>query len=350
MSITNYMNPASFNPQPELLQHGFLGGMQYGQQMGDHAKIMQVQHFLQQLAAKKAEMEQNEFQQAAPLRQAERDVKMETLQGQMPHARALAGAQSRAGIAEHGYNTKVTYGPEMIQEKLRELKQKLPEQEWTNYQRSLAAGATISQTAIQIAQSQGIVAAQAYVQQQKQHMGKAGIQLPSAIDDPKSWPRLFQAARDTVGHMQKMDEIRAQGDNQVKVANIQASAVRDAADARGERNANLPQELVNIMRKIARNEASPQEIQRASSLADLEWAKKAKDDPEIFALGMDALGNTPQAREAKQELIKRKMQWKNALLNGGASPAPSPANPGNNRAPGQNDREIGWNDHRPQAR
>lgn len=342
----SYLNPAAFQPKPEMVQTGPIGALQYGAQMDDYAKIMQVQHFLQELGANQAQQKHAEFMQQAPLRQLEAQGKEETLRGQMPYLRQAAGVQQQHQMAGQNFdiNTKFSKGAE--DDFFVQLRNRSDEQTWTRFQRELTSGAQLAQQAIDVQKTSGPLAAQAYVQQRREQLMRAGINLPD-MSNPEMWPRMVETGKNAFEHLRAMERTNAEIAGREKVANIQAAAVRDAADSRAspERNTNPDQESVRISRLIASGDATDQEKSWLSGHLERKWADIVKG-PEYIVDALRAMNpETKEGKAAAERLRAAKASFMSMYGVGQRPPVGAPTHPQAGRAgPAAQPRVIDFGD------
>lgn len=260
----NYFNPTALQPQIGYKPDGFLGGYAWNQNYDDHQRMLQVAHEMNQLGLQQERQKTSEFMEGIPLRALQRQGQTETLQGELPFLREAAGAKQQHQIATQNFERETKFSPEAKTNFFRELKEKATDAQWKNYEREIVAGGQLAQKAMMIKQQQGELAAQAYVQQQIAALRQGGVSLPEHFTNPEFWPVLFQAAKNSIKHLQELEMEVTRGQWHKDVATIGAGATRYAADQRAtqERNTNEVTLFNDLQQAIANGTAT--EGQKAS--------------------------------------------------------------------------------------
>lgn len=109
MADVNYINPTAILPQQGWKPQGFMGGMQYAQQMKDYQDVMSLSQLMSQMGAQK---EMEDMTLGAPVRAAKRlsDIATSTANTQtaVPMAQANLGLrQDEAQVSRAGVPNKI---------------------------------------------------------------------------------------------------------------------------------------------------------------------------------------------------------------------------------------------------
>ncbi len=339
----SYLNPASLLPPNDFKASGPLGGVMWAQQADDYRQLMEVQKFLQQIGAQRAQQEQTEFMQGAPVRSQERANKMETLQGENPYLRDVAGATAQNTIAGKNYETNTRYSGSAQEQFFKDLKQKSSDQQWELHKRSLSTGADIAQNAHQIADYQGEAAAMGYIQQQVARGKQMGLDLPEKqLLDPNGRKGILNAARYSVEQMQKIDQ-QAQKDNaSMDRTKVTAGATVEAANLRARAAASLNKPPKNDKEALARYreivsdpDISSDQREQAQRLykmtVDSLWNETLKGRYDL----QSAMSDARSPDKARAERGRRAMEeaYQQFLHNLGVDKMDSPTTTGSNTAP-----------------
>lgn len=310
----NYLNPAAFMPKNNFAADGATGALMHHRQDEDYRKIMEVQHFLQQLGAQQAAQKQKEFMEGAPVRALERNVKREELEGQLPYAREAAGSILQGKAAEADYNRKTTHSPEAIEQYFRDMKNKGDDRKWEMTKRELTIGGNLAHQAIQLAETQGEAAAMAFVQQHIKKAKEMGVDLPEKqFMDPQGWRGVVNAARYSIEQMQKIDQIAVKGNYDLAEADkrgryaVEAAGVRASAAGQGAgRMPNIAQRKVQLRSAIASGRLSPEDMTAAKEeltgyVMD-DFQNQISRDPQLRSLAdTAALGLGARSERAREQ-------------------------------------------------
>ena len=108
MATTNYVNPTALMPQVGFKPEGFLGGHMLANQDRMFKQQMAQQQAMQNLDLLRQQIEMQDFQKDAPLRDAKRDLGIATAQAQTPIQGDLAqGAVADARFKSQTLPTRV---------------------------------------------------------------------------------------------------------------------------------------------------------------------------------------------------------------------------------------------------
>jgi hypothetical protein len=91
--LNNYMNPGSMKPDYDWKPDNFLAGMQWSQDSMNYDYALKQQSILQNLALARQQMENQDYAQAAPFRQSQRDMTMAQNNARIPIQPNLAASE-----------------------------------------------------------------------------------------------------------------------------------------------------------------------------------------------------------------------------------------------------------------
>lgn len=328
MAELNYLNPASFLPQNNWKPDGPLGGYMWAQQADDYRKIMEIQHYLQQIGAATESQKYQEMMEGAPVRSQERTNKMEVLQGEHPYLREQARAKAQNDIAGKDFETGTKYSSDSVKQFFTDMRNKNDDRTWELNKRSIVTGADIAHNARQIANTQGEAAALAYVEQQVTRGKQMGLDLPEQqLRNPAGWDALYNSAKNSIAQMQEIEKQAIKDNAATERTRIQAGATVQAAQTRASASgARLPRTFqearLRYQELISDPNADPEEVQRVQSLANMllqsEWYKHLEKNPGLWADQMQSKQNTPQGQAAKERIARAQQEFMQSQ--GGGTP------------------------------
>jgi hypothetical protein len=326
MAQVNYVNPGSILPKNDWTPEGPLGGYMWGKQNDQFNTQLGLQQMSTQMANQKQAMELQEHQAGLPLRNLERQLQMQTMQGQLPHAANLASVGAQHKVAGQQFDMNTKFSQRSQDEFFRQLKQNVKDDEWKSYQREVQLGYQLTTQAMELAKTQGAAPAIGFMQQQVERHG-----LPEHFVDPKMWPQLQQVALKTAEHMQKLEvedkkggyDIRAKeidAASREKVANIntagELAAARIRASSAGggaDRPINEGQEVPTLAREIQRlrdrgQEPSQALQERYEQAVAREWQDFSQKDVATGMLQFQTLSKDKKVAENAKKAIEERQQ------------------------------------------
>lgn len=349
-SEVTYINPTSLKPEIGWAPKNALAGMMYHQNEQDYRRALDQSNRLQDLNETERRYDFAEKQQGAPLREMERQLKGETIQGQLPFARDVASSTMQRTDASNKFDMKTQFSPERIRATLGEYTKNFDDQQWDKFGKENGYAASLLEQAMAIEKQRGIGEAMAYVDQRKKELEQIGFKFPAHFMNPTLWPSLYTAANESIKYRQEMAQIDRKGEWELKGRKESADATRytadrnfDAAKARGSAAArrpsmNNPIAYVNYIETELSDARNNGDVDKMKALgpqyqAALErmWDERNKQ--------MGYIGNVePKIKQkleaSKADFIRKSMNemgyFEPDEPRGGAKPAPGPREqPGN---------------------
>jgi len=278
MADLNYINPMSIKPEIGWAPKNALAGMMYHQNEQDYRQMLGQQMRMQDLGEQERRYDFAEKQEGAPLRQMERQLKGETIQGQLPFARQAAGSQLQHGMAKNEFDMKTEFGPEALKAKVTKYLGEADDVKFKRFTQENQYAASLLEQAMSIEQARGPVAAIEYVDQRAKELEQQGFKFPEHFKNPMNWKPMYDAAVNSVKMAQEMKTIKAKGNEDVRgraesgkytirAAEIAAEASKARAAAGGGRtpSMNNPVAYVNYLE---------QEMSKAREAGDTEALMK----------------------------------------------------------------------------
>lgn len=216
MPDINYLNPTSLSPKFGWEPKNALAGMQWEENKRDYRSLFDQQLRLQAMAEEQRRMELEEKKKDIPLNDLKRQGQMEFTQGQNPYQRELGASGAQAQTATN----QIQASPERKAFEIDKFKQGMNDNQWANFTRSMSQVEPLVSQALNIAKTQGPMAAQQWMSQVAPKMKAAGADLPDYIMNPQSWEPLRNAAINTAKHQQEMEKVKEEGMYRRDVAEI----------------------------------------------------------------------------------------------------------------------------------
>ena len=238
MADLNYINPTALKPEIGWAPKNALSGLMYMQNDQDYRQAFDQQMRLQAMGEQERQLDLEEKRANVPLKDLEREGKMEGFRGSNPYARNLASSGARAGIAQNEINA----SDEARRAKLREFAAKIEDSDYQKYGRSLDAMSGILAPAMQMVKADGMAGSQRavdFVKQQVEQARKTGLDIPDAILDPNNWPALYDAAIEIPKYRQEMRRVKEEGLNAQDVAEIRGGYGLQEARERSASNERI---------------------------------------------------------------------------------------------------------------
>jgi len=212
----SYLNPTSIAPKFNWQPENALAGMEWVQNREDYRNLLAQQMRLQALAEKERGMDVSEKEKNLPLLELQRQGKMAYESGALPFQGQLGSSGAKAQINTN----QIQASPERQAFEIDKFKQGMNENQWQNYTRSMGVVGSLTEQAMQIAKTQGPMAAQQWIAQNAAQAQRAGVDLPQYINDPNAWEPLYNAAVQTAKHAQDIAKINREGVYKENVAEI----------------------------------------------------------------------------------------------------------------------------------
>lgn len=253
MADVNYINPTGLAPKFDWQPRNALAGMSWVENRDDYRRMYEQQMRMQALAEQEKQMQVEGKRKDIPLQDLERQSKMEFTQGQLPFQGQLGSTGAQAQVNTNA----IQASPERRAFEIDKFKQGLNDNQWQQYQRSMGVVGTLTEQAMQIAKSQGPLAAQQWIQQNSEQFKRSGIDLPPYINDPKSWEPLYNAAVQTAKHAQEIGKIDREGMYRQNVAEISGGYGLQQGRERNESNERIAGMNVEGRAQVAANRPQP---------------------------------------------------------------------------------------------
>jgi len=267
MADLNYINPMSIKPEIGWAPKNALAGMMYHQNEQDYRQMLGQQMRMQDLGEQERRYDFAEKQEGAPLRQMERQLKGETIQGQMPFARGVARSGAQTQIAGDEFKRQTEYSPERVKSVLSEYTSKLDKAAFDKFQRDREQELGAIEQLMAAKKQFGDVYAVGQAKQLRERLAQAGIQTPADFEDPRKWDFIYSSLMDSVKFTQEMKKVREQGELQNKGREISGYyALRQAqisADARSRNAAPKRPSMNNVIAYVNAIEVEMSEARQA---------------------------------------------------------------------------------------
>lgn len=265
----SYLNPTSIAPKFNWQPENALAGMEWVQNREDYRNLLAQQMRLQALAEKERGMDVSEKEKNLPLLELQRQGKIAQETGALPFQGQLGATGAQATIADN----RLKSSPERQAFEIDKFKQGMNDNQWQQYTRSMAVVGPMIEQAMQLAKTQGPMAAQQWIQQNASMAKRAGVDLPPYINDPKSWEPLYNAAVQTAKHAQEIRKIDREGMYRQNVAEINGGFNLQQGRERNESNERIAgmnvQGRQNVADSNSRNRQQKFSTdQRINALAD----------------------------------------------------------------------------------
>lgn len=267
MADINYINPMSIKPEIGWAPKNALAGMMYHQNEQDYRQMLGQQMRMQELGEQERRYDFSEKQAGAPLREMERQLKGETIQGQLPFARDVARSGAQTQMAGDEFKRKTEYSPERIKSVLSEYTSKMDKAEFDKFQREREQELVAIEQLMAAKKQFGDVYAVGQAKQLRERLAQAGIQTPQDFEDPRKWDFLYNSLMDSVKFTQEMKKVREQGDLANKGREITGEyGLRQTqinADARGRNAAPKRPSMNNVIAYVNAIEVEMSEARQA---------------------------------------------------------------------------------------
>lgn len=299
MADVNYVSPQGLLPKQGYSPQGFLGGMQYDQQMTDYRDMMGLQKLLSMMNAQK---EQEDLTLGAPVRASKRlaDIASNTSTAQtaIPLGQATLGLkQDEAKISRAGVDNKIienaaksiaaqgAAGMQQLQQQMKAA-QIIGGIMQSN---GPAGSAIVSRLAPQL----GFKADDPFIQAIMQDPTRV-TQVLNSINETLQGDLLKEMTGKTMDYQRTMDQTRLQGQNQL--------AVQDRANSGAQAVANIRTALQNNREKL--------ENLAVALIQKKREGKLTKEDEIAYNDVMQALGylrsvTTLQQQENTDRILKQ---------------------------------------------
>lgn len=250
MAQTMYSNPTSLRPEIGWAPKNALAGMMYHQNEQDYRQRFDQQTRLQDLGEQEQRFDFAEKQEGAPLRQMERQLKGETIQGQLPFAQDVARSGAQTQLAGDEFKRQTEYSPERVKSVLAEYTSKMDKAAFDKFQRDREQELGAIEQLMAAKKQFGDVYAVGQAKQLRERLAQAGIQTPPDFEDPRKWDFIYSSLMDSVKFTQEMRKQREKGelDNEgrrisagatVRSAEIAAEAAKDRAAVSARRRPSI---------------------------------------------------------------------------------------------------------------
>lgn len=211
-----YINPTSLKPEIGWAPKNALAGMMYHQNEQDYRQMLDQSMRMQALGEQERRYDFAEKQAGGPLREMERRLKGETIQGQLPLARQSAESGMRLGLAKNDFDMKTEFGPEALKAKVTKYLGDADDIKFKKFMQENQYAASLLEQAMSIEQARGPVAAIEYVDQRARELEQQGFKFPEHFKNPMNWKPMYDAAVNSVKMAQELKQIRAKGDEEVR--------------------------------------------------------------------------------------------------------------------------------------
>lgn len=343
MADLNYINPMSIKPEIGWAPKNALAGMMYHQNEQDYRQMLGQQMRMQDLGEQERRYDFAEKQEGAPLRQMERQLKGETIQGQLPFARQAAGSQLQHGMAKNEFDMKTEFGPEALKAKVTKYLGEADDVKFKRFTQENQYAASLLEQAMSIEQARGPVAAIEYVDQRAKELEQQGFKFPEHFKNPMNWKPMYDAAVNSVKMAQELKQIRAKGDEEVRGREtsgkftLEAARInsenrgKNAAAARLPSMSNSTAALNYLERELsqARESGDPEAMTKLAPQYEAALGRKYDDDiKKMRELGIISGQVDDKVKTGRDKYITEGMGLQGFRQRGGGTPPPTPGSQG----------------------
>lgn len=342
MAQTMYSNPTALRPEFNWKPENALAGHLFNQNSQDYRQRFDQQTRLQDLWEQEQRYDFAEKQEGAPLRQMERQLKGETIRGQLPFAQEVAGSNSRLGLAKNEFDMKTEFGPEALRAKVTKYLGEADDVKFKKFMQENQYAASLLEGAMSIEAARGPVAAIEYVDQRAKELEAQGFKFPEHFKNPMNWKPMYDAAINSVKMAQDLKLTKAKGDEEVRAREtsgkytVEAAQIgARAAQAKANATANKPPSMPNstaalnyLEREIAqaRESGDPEAILRFAPQYEAALGRKYDDDiKKMKELGIISGQVDEKVKTGRDKYITDGMLLQGFREKGGGTPNPTPS-------------------------